>query len=380
MSTSAAGPRFHWLHVAQVRRETAEAISVTFTVPDALAPLYAFRAGQYLTLRTTLDGEEVRRSYSICSGVDDGELRIAIKRIEGGLFSAWALDALAPGVAIEVMTPTGRFGIPAPPEEAPMHSSSGAALAHAGTAAGRVHVGFAAGSGITPVLSILKTVLSREPGSRFFLFYGSRATGEILFRGTLEDLKDRHLGRLSVFHVLSQEQQDVDVLNGRLDQEKLGLLLRRILGGVAIDAAYVCGPFGMIDSAEAALAALGVPAERVHVERFTSALGGRPRPARAVPAEAPPFATAAVILDGTRVEVPVAEGEAVLDAALRAGLDLPFSCKGGMCSTCRARLVEGGVTMALNYSLEKWETEAGFVLTCQARPTTPHVVVDYDQQ
>ena len=357
----AAGPRFHWLTVAEARPETADAISVSFAIPEALRPLFAFRAGQYLTLRTTIGGEEVRRSYSICSGEADGELRIAIKRLEGGVFSVWAQDALRPGAAVEVMTPTGRFGMPA-------------------LAAPGVHVGFAAGSGITPLLSIMKTVLARERGSRFFLFYGSRTTAAILFRGALEDLKDRYMNRLSVFHVLSQEQQDVDVLHGRLDGERIALLLRRILGGLPIDAAYVCGPFGMIEALELALAERRVPPERIHVERFTSALRGRPRPNSPVRADAPPHAVAAIILDGARTEVPVADGEAVLDAALRAGLDLPFSCKGGMCSTCRAKLVEGGAAMTLNYSLEPWEIAAGFVLTCQARPTTARLVVDYDQQ
>ncbi|HKM65221.1 MAG TPA: 1,2-phenylacetyl-CoA epoxidase subunit PaaE [Acidisphaera sp.] len=357
-----AGPRFHWLRVAEVQRETPEAISVTFDIPPALAPLYAFRAGQYLTLRTTLDGEEVRRSYSICSGVDDGELRIAIKRVEAGVFSVWAQEALAPGVAIEAMTPVGRFGIPD------------------ATDAARVHVAFAAGSGITPVLSIMKTVLAREPRSRFFLFYGSRTTGEILFRGTLEDLKDRYLGRLSVFHVLSQEQQDVDVLNGRLDREKLRTLLPLMLGGTKIDHAYICGPSGMMESIERALAEFGVPPERVHIERFTSVAGGRPRAPVAIKADAPPFAMATLIRDGAHTEVPVAVGESIVDAGLRAGLDLPFSCKGGMCSTCRAKVVEGSVEMEQNYALEPWETQAGYVLTCQARPTTARVVVDYDQQ
>ena len=353
------GPRFHWLEVADCKQETAEAISVSFAVPDALRRQFAFRAGQYLTLRTTLGGQEVRRSYSICSGEHDGELRIAIKQVDGGTFSVWAQHALKPGATLEVMTPTGRFGI-----------AEGA----------RVHVAFAAGSGITPVLSIMKTVLSGQPGSRFLLFYGSRSTADILFRGTIEDLKDRHLGQLAVFHALSQEQQDIDVLHGRLDEAKLSRLLHRMLGGLPIDAAYVCGPFGMIDAVQAALASLAVPAERIHVERFNSALGGRPRPSRQVAADLPPHATAAIILDGARTELPVAAGEAVLDAALRAGLDLPFSCKGGMCSTCRAKLVEGSAEMELNYSLEPWETQAGFILTCQARPTSATLTVDYDQQ
>ena len=360
--TAAAAPRFHRLLVADTRQETPRAIAVTFAVPPALAPAYAFRAGQYLTLRTVLDGEEVRRAYSICAGETDGVLRIAIKLVAGGRFSAWAQAALRPGTAIEAMTPTGRFGIPPDPPGA------------------RVHVGFAAGSGITPVLSILKTVLAREPDSRFFLFYGSRATAEILFREELEDLKDRYLGRLSVFHVLSQERQDIGVLNGRLERDKIDLLLRRLLGGVAIDHAYLCGPDGMRVEAAAALAALGLDPGRVHEERFTSALDGRPRAAPKPAPDAPPYATARVIVDGRHTDVPVAAGEAVLDAALRAGLDLPFSCRGGMCSTCRARLTAGSVAMAVNYALERWETEAGFVLTCQARPTSPLVVVDYDRQ
>ncbi len=354
-------PRFHPLVVADVRRETADAVSVSFAVPADLATQYTFRAGQYLTLRTTLDGEEIRRSYSICSGEDDGELRIAIKRQANGLFSAWAQDALQPGMTIDVMTPTGRFGT-------------------AKVAPGQPHLAFAAGSGITPVLSIMRSVLSREPHSEFFLFYGSRATPEILFRGELEDLKDRFMGRLSVFHVLSREQQDVDVLNGRLDRDKLRTLLHRVLGGVPVGAAYICGPLGMIDDVEAALAEAGVAPELVHVERFTSVMSGRPRPAPVIQPDAKPYAVASLIADGKRTEVPVAEGEAVLDAALRAGLDLPFACKGGMCSTCRAKLVEGQVDMEVNYSLEPWELQSGFVLTCQSRPTTPRVVIDYDQQ
>ncbi|MBV9078184.1 MAG: phenylacetate-CoA oxygenase/reductase subunit PaaK [Methylobacteriaceae bacterium] len=353
-------PRFHSLSVRDVRRETPDAISVAFEVPDDLAPAYAFAPGQYLTLRTTLEGEEVRRSYSICAGPHDGELRIAVKRVEGGAFSGWANEALQPGHALDVMTPTGRFG-----------------AVEAG--AGALHVGFAAGSGITPILSIVKGVLARPDGARFVLFYGNRSTTDMLFRTELEELKDRHLGRLSVFHVLSREEQDVPVLNGRLDREKARLLLSRLVPAEAVDHLYVCGPPGLAEDVETAAAELGIPAERIHVERFVSEFGGKPRPKAPPPAPDAPSRSAALIVDGKRRDVPVHEGETVLDAAIRAGLDLPYACKGGMCSTCRAKVVEGEVAMDVNYSLEPWELQAGFVLTCQARPRTERVVIDYDQ-
>ena len=354
-------PRFHPLRVADVRAETADAVSITFDVPAALAPAFRFDAGQYLTLRTTLDGAEVRRSYSICSGPDDGELRIAIKRVPGGQFSGWATRDVTPGAMLDVMSPTGRFGVVHVPDAA------------------RNHVGFAAGSGITPILSIARGVLSREPHSRFFLFYGARTAADLLFREALEELKDRYLGRLSVFPVLSQEQQDVPVLNGRLDADKARLLLRHVVPAAMVDHAFLCGPAGMIEDLEAALLGVGLTPAQIHIERFVSAHAGKPRPAPVATPDAPPFAIAALIVDGRRTEVPVAEHETVLDAALRAGLDLPYACKGGMCSTCRAHITEGAVTMALNFSLEPWETEAGYVLTCQAHPTTARVVVDFDQ-
>lgn len=352
-------PRFHALKVADVRRETRDAVSVAFTVPDDLAPAYRFAAGQYLTLRAVVEGEDIRRSYSICTAPEDGALRVAVKRVEGGVFSAWVNDAVKPGDVMEVMTPTGRFGLAAAPEGA------------------RTYAAFAAGSGITPIISIARHLLLNEPGSRLFLFYANRSTEDVLFRDALDRMKDRWMRRVSVFHVLSREQRDVDVLNGRLDEEKLRALLRHVLPAAAIDHAFVCGPDGMRAAVEAVLGELGVPAERVHAERFVSALGGTPRVVAPVVREAP-HAVAALVVDGRRAEVPVAAGESVLDAALRAGLDLPYACKGGMCSTCRARVTEGAVDMAVNYSLEPWELQAGFVLTCQARPTTPRVAVDYD--
>ena len=357
---SAHMPRFHRLRIDEVRRETADAISLTFAIPDDLKPDYAFAPGQYLTLRRLVDGEDVRRSYSICSGPDDNEVRIAIKRVEGGAFSTWATDALKAGDEIDVMTPTGRFGVVASPHEA------------------RIHVGFAAGSGITPILSIIRALLVREPQSRFFLFYGNRSTNDMLFRDALVDLKDRFLDRFSMFHVLSREEQDIAVMNGRLDADKIRLLLSCLVPQASIDHAFICGPAGMSEAIESLLQEGGMAAERIHVERFVSASGGTPRPK---PIVWPDTAskTAVLIVDGRHKEVPVADGEAVLDAALRAGIDLPYACKAGMCCSCRAKLVEGRAEMDVNYSLEPWELEAGFILTCQAHPLSERVTIDYDR-
>jgi ring-1,2-phenylacetyl-CoA epoxidase subunit PaaE len=351
-------PRFHTLTISDLRRETADAVSLAFTVPERLREAYRYVPGQYLTLRATIDGEDIRRSYSICSGLDDDELRVAIKRVEGGVFSNWA-NELREGNRLAVMTPDGRFGVPIEP------------------GARRTLVAFAAGSGITPVMAILKTMLRREAG-RCFLFYGNRTIDSIIFREQLEDLKDRYMARLSVFHVLSREQQDIAVLNGHLDAEKLQLLMRTTVPIAQVDQSFVCGPQPMIEGLEKALADLGMPRERIHVERFTPGVGGRPRTAVVAPT-AKPRAIATVISEGVRADIPVAEGEAIIDAAIRAGRSLPYSCKGGMCCTCRARLLEGKVEMAVNYSLEPWETEAGYVLTCQAHPVTERVVIDYDQ-
>src|SRR5580700_6945823 len=354
-------PRFHRLAVNDLRRESADAVSLTFTIPSELADDYRFAPGQYLTLRTTMDGEEVRRSYSICSGPDDGELRIAVKKVDGGAFSSWAADELKAGDELDVMTPTGRFGVAPAPAEA------------------RTYVGFAAGSGITPILSIVKGVLAREPNSRFFLFYGNRTTVGMLFREALEELKDRFIDRLSLFHVISGEEQDIPILHGRLDGEKVRVLLRSLVPASSVDHVFICGPTGMSEDIEANCRDIGIAEDRIHVERFVSGLGGKPRPKAVIAPSAPPKAIASLVIDGKRRDVPVAEGEAILDAALRAGMDLPFACKGGMCCTCRAKLVEGQAEMAVNYSLEPWEIAAGFILTCQAHPVSQHVTIDYDQ-
>jgi ring-1,2-phenylacetyl-CoA epoxidase subunit PaaE len=354
-----ADAQFHTLRIADIRRETDESVSVAFTVPDALRDRFAWVPGQYLTLRTVLDGQEVRRAYSICSGLDDDELRVAVKHVEGGTFSAWMNSALRSGDTVEVMAPDGRFGIAPDP------------------AATRVYLGLAAGSGITPILSILRSVLAREPRSRFVLLYGNRTTASIMFRETLHDLKDRFLDRLTVLHVLSRETQDIPALSGRLDGAKLRTLLPTVLAPERISHAFVCGPATMIDDLTATLADLGLRPDRIHTERFTPS-GAAPPPAPRPAAEASAFATAAITFDGKTTTVPVAEGEAILDAGERAGLVLPWSCRGGMCGTCRARLTEGTVEMAQNFALEPWETAQGFVLTCQSHPTAAHVALDYD--
>lgn len=351
---------FEALRIADVRRETDDAVSLAFEVPDSLRARFAYTPGQYLTLRATVGGEEVRRSYSICSGLDDGEIRVAVKHVPDGLFSAHANTVFQIGDIVDVMPPAGRFGL--------------------GAASAPVILALAAGSGITPILSILKTALVRDPHARCILLYGSRGTASILFRGALEDLKDRFLGRLTVIHVLSREAQDVAVLNGRLDGAKLRALLPSLADPGEVGQALICGPADMIDDLTETLADLGIPPTRIHSERFVpSADASRPRRVTPVPTTAAPFAIAAIVHEGKTTEVPVAAGEAVLDAALRAGLDLPWSCRAGMCSTCRARVSHGGVEMTQNFSLEPWETEAGYVLTCQAVPTTARLTVDYDQ-
>lgn len=353
-------PRFHALRIAEVRRETPEAVSLRFEVPGELAPEYAFTQGQHVTLRVHLDGQELRRSYSICAGADDAELRVAIKKVPGGAFSTYANARLEPGSTIDVLTPEGRFHTRLDP-------------AHA-----KHYVAFAAGSGITPVLSLIKTTLKREPRSRFTLLYGNRRLASTMFQEELEDLKDRYLGRLVLFNLFSREHQDVELFNGRLDAAKVKAFAETLLPVEGIDEAFVCGPGAMLDEIEAALLQLGMLSDHVHLERF------------GVPGEGPLHhvepgdaaqAQVTVILDGGRREVEFHRDDAsLLEAALREGLDLPYSCKGGMCCTCRAKVLEGKVRMDKNYSLEQRDLEAGFVLTCQAHPLTERVVLSYDER
>lgn len=351
---------FHRLKIADVRRETPEAVSIAFAVPRELNEAYRFNPGQHVTLRTNVNGTEVRRSYSICTAPDDGELRVAVKKVDGGLFSTLANASIKPGDEIDVMTPQGRFGVALEPN------------------ATRTYVAIVAGSGITPIMSILRAVLTHEPKSRVVLIYGNRTTQSIIFREALEDVKDRFMGRFTVHHVLSREHQEIPLFDGRIDTTKLDTLLRTLPQG-GIDHAFLCGPGGLIEDGKAALTRFGVPTERIHVEYFSA--DGSPvatRAAAGVSADAQE-AVAEVLLNGARHLVPVHGGETIIDAGLRAGLEMPYSCRGGMCCTCRAKVTDGEVRMDTNYSLEPWELEAGYVLTCQAHPVTAKVALDYDQ-
>lgn len=355
--------KFHSLTVSDVRRETDDAVSICFEVPDELREAYRYTPGQYLTLRCDLGGDDVRRSYSICSGLDDGELRVAIKKVEGGVFSTFANDNLTAGMTLDVMTPEGRFlAEPRPDIEGE-------------------YVAFAAGSGVTPILSIVKSLLEREPQSQVTFFYGNRAAASIIFRTALEDLKDRFLERFRLVHVLSREAQDVDLLHGRLDADRIRELARAgLFDPAAVDAYFLCGPGDMIDQAKQALGDLGVASEKIRSEVFVADGAAPPRPAsRRAQERARQGAVIETVLDGARHSIEMVAGdENVVAAAARQGLELPYSCRGGMCCTCRCKVLEGEAEMATNYSLEPWEQEAGFVLACQSRPLTEKLVLDFD--
>ncbi|MCI0688231.1 MAG: phenylacetate-CoA oxygenase/reductase subunit PaaK [Sporichthyaceae bacterium] len=356
---------FHPLRVAAVDRLTEDAVAVTFEVPPELAGEYDFVHGQHLTIRTQLDGDEIRRNYSICSPAGSGVLRVAVKALPGGVFSAWVNETLAVGDVVDVMTPTGRFTTPLVPKQA------------------KHYVAVVAGSGITPVLSIASTILAHEPDSRVTLLYGNRSTSSIMFLEELADLKNRYPERFALFHVLSREPVDADLLHGRLDPEKLSLFLDMLLPVSDVDEWFLCGPFEMVVASRELLVSRGVDAAHVHSELF-HVEGSAPRaivePVDGEPApDAGPVSTVTVVLDGRSTTFPLPEGGVpVLDAALRARGDAPYACKGGVCGTCRAKLVEGTVRMERNYALEADEVAAGYVLTCQSHPTSEKVLLDYD--
>jgi ring-1,2-phenylacetyl-CoA epoxidase subunit PaaE len=354
--------KFHPLTVATVTRETRDAIALTFEVPPELREQFRFVQGQHLTLRADIDGEDVRRSYSICSAVQDDVLRIAVKKAPGGVFSMWANDAVRAGQTLDVMPPMGHFNVPLDPAKR------------------RHFVGFAAGSGITPLLSIIKTTLVAEPRSQFTLFFGNRSSSAVMFKEELADLKDSHLERLNLVYVMSREPQDIEILNGRIDRAKADALLERWVDPGTVDAAFVCGPDGMMQAVAASLEAHGVPKARIKVELFAASIPKHERRPQAAPAPGHTQCAVTVIMDGAARQYTLEKAkENILDAALRQGIELPYSCKGGVCSTCRAKLIEGEVDMDVNFALEDYEIARGFILCCQSYPVTDKLTVDFDQ-
>lgn len=354
--------QFHSLRVASLTYETRDAVVVTFDIPEEQRSDFRFTPGQNLTLRAQFDGEEIRRSYSICSAPFEQRVSIAIKRVQDGLFSTWANKELRPGHSIECMPPSGNFGAPVEPAKA------------------RHHVAFAAGSGITPILSILKTVLHEEPQSRFTLVYGNRASSSVIFKEELENLKDRYLERFRLVFILSREQQDIDLFNGRIDRAKADQLFKQWIDPTDIDLAYICGPQSMMEDVYASLAEHGVAKESIKRELFGAAPRS-PRKVAVAETAGDRACTVRVIQDGRQREFVIHKNQqTVLDEALALGIELPYSCKGGVCSTCRCKLTTGEVEMDVNFALEDYEVARGFILTCQSYPVSNELVLDFDQE
>ena len=352
---------FYSLRVAEIVPETDEANSILFEVPDELKSAFRFKAGQHLTLRADIGGEEVRRNYSLCVPPDAGEIRVTVKRIANGVFSNWVGDQLKPGDTLDVMTPHGSFTTEFDPSSE------------------RRYVGFAGGSGITPVISLIRTALATESKSRFTLFYGNRDSNSVIFLEALAALKDRYMGRFELYHFLSDEEGDVELFNGMLDRETCDEAIEHLIDDpAAIDAWFICGPGPMMDAAEEALLARNVSKDRIHIERFTA---GRPSAALAAQMaalqEEAAGLTISVTLDGRTRKVEFTEAN-ILDSAREAGLPAPFACKAGVCATCRAKVTKGKVEMAARYGLTDEEVAAGYVLTCQSVPVGEGVAVDYD--
>ncbi|MBA3577276.1 MAG: 2Fe-2S iron-sulfur cluster binding domain-containing protein [Sphingomonas sp.] len=352
---------FHPLKVAEVVAETSEANSIRFEMPDELRDTFAFKAGQHLTLKAEIGCEEVRRNYSLCTAPSEQDWKVTVKRIAGGVFSNWVGDELKAGDTLDVMPPHGSFTTEFEPS------------------AKRHIVGIAGGSGITPVMSLLRTVLSQEPQSRFTLLYGNRDSASIIFLDALADLKDRHLGRFELYHFLAEEAGDIDLFNGMLDRARCDEAVDHLIGSPGeIDGWFICGPGPMMDSAEGALLERGIARERIHIERFTA-----DRPPESLVKEMAELQSKAagimmsVTLDGRTRRVEFSESN-ILDSARVAGLPAPFACKAGVCATCRAKVISGKVEMAARYGLTDEEIEQGYVLTCQSVPDGDGVKVDYD--
>jgi len=360
---------FHELSVKRVSPEAAGAVAITFSIPAEQRDTFRFEPGQFLTLRALIGGQDVRRTYSISSPRSQlarhGELEVGIRPVEGGVFSNWAAAQVSAGDVMQVMPPDGRFTVKKPRA---------------------IHrVGFAAGSGITPILSIAATTLEEQSESKFTLVYGNRRMGSVMFNEALQDLKDRYADRFTMIHILSRQAQEVDLLQGRIDGAKVKSIVATLLPAASMDEVFICGPEAMIDATETALREVGVPEGRIHTERFTTSSAQAAKVQADVDAKSRPAASSKlvqlrVLLDGKLHDVPAREGEFLLDAALNAGLDLPYSCKGGVCCTCRCKVDSGQVSMDKNFTLEADEVAKGFVLSCQARATTAEVTLNYDER
>lgn len=353
---------FHKLRVAEVKRETPDAVSVRFELPEQLREAFAFKAGQHLTFRREFNGEEVRRNYSVCVSPSEGVLKIGVKKIAGGVFSGWVNDELKAGDELDVMAPHGSF------------------CWNFDAKARREYVAFAGGSGITPILSLIKTALAMEPQSRFTLFYGNRNSMGVMFLEEIAGLKDRYLDRLSVFHFLEEEEEEIELFNGRLDRAKAEEILSTLVKTSDADAFFICGPGPMMDAIEEALTAKGVDKPRILIERFTTGplSAAQAAAARALEEKAAGLKMS-VTLNGRRMQVAFdPEKHSILDNVRAAGLPAPFACKGGVCATCRAKVTAGEVSMKVNYGLSEEELAEGYVLTCQATPVSEGVALTYD--
>ena len=350
---------FHPLRVAGIEHD-ADALIVELEVPSELRDTFAFTAGQYLTLRTFVVGEDLRRSYSICSAPHEPDLKVGIRLLPGGVFSGWAIEHLRVGETLDVLPPLGRFFVPLDPR------------------ARRHFLFVAAGSGITPMLSLMKTTLTIEPLSRCTLIYANRRIGTTMFRDALADLKNRHIGRFSANYVFSREEQDAPLFNGRLDAQRMAGFLNTLVPAASVDEAFVCGPAGMIDAVSTALTGAGIAEAHVHIERFGDPLSATEHHVEESDAD---HAQVTLVIDGLARQVEFRLSDpSILDAARRAGLDVPYACKAGVCSTCKGKLLEGEVRMDRNFALSGAEVAMGFVLCCQAHPTSAKVTITLDQR
>ena len=358
-SKKSSDTKFYKIKVKEVRREIEDAVSVAFDIPEGLMSTFTFSPGQYVTLKTNVQGEELRRSYSICSAPHEGELRVAIKQIEGGKFSTYANQTLKEGDSLEAMPPMGNF-----------KWSQGTEPSHL--------VGWAAGSGITPMMSIAKTVLQSDEHSTFTLFYGNKNSSSIIFKDELEDLKNSFVDRLEVHHILSREDQGSDATNGRIDGDKVKSFNHKFFDINTATGHYLCGPLGMIESVTETLQELGTAKDKIHFELFntTSSSSAKQKETASLSSGR---SSVTVVLDGEETHFEMKGKEYLLDAALDAGADVPYACKGAVCCTCRAKVLEGSAEMVMNYALVDEEVKEGYVLTCQTRATSEKLVVSFDE-